>query len=34
MDHKKKVTTINTTIPVKLNGKNIAAIEISKDMTS
>lgn len=32
-DHKKKVTSINTTIPVKVNGKNIAAIEISKDMT-
>jgi arginine utilization regulatory protein len=32
-EYKKKVTTINTTIPVVLNGKNIAAIEISKDMT-
>lgn len=32
-DHKKKVTSINTTIPVKFNGKNIAAIEIAKDMT-
>lgn len=33
-EHKKKVTSINTTIPVQLNGKNIAAIEIAKDMTS
>lgn len=33
-EHKKKVTSINTTVPVKLNGKNIAAIEIAKDMTS
>jgi arginine utilization regulatory protein len=32
-EHKKKVTTINTTVPVILNGKNIAAIEIAKDMT-
>jgi PAS domain S-box len=32
-DHKKKVTSINTTIPVKFNGENIAAIEIAKDMT-
>lgn len=32
-EYKKKVTTINTTIPVVLNGKNIAAIEIAKDMT-
>jgi arginine utilization regulatory protein len=31
--HKKKITTINTTVPVKLNNKIIAAIEISKDMT-
>lgn len=30
---KKKITTINTTVPVKLNNKIIAAIEISKDMT-
>ncbi|WP_342590186.1 sigma-54 interaction domain-containing protein [Clostridium muellerianum] len=32
-EYKKKVTTINTTVPVECNGKNIAAIEISKDMT-
>lgn len=31
--HKKKITTINTTVPVKLDNKIIAAIEISKDMT-
>jgi len=30
---KKKITTINTTVPVKLDNKIIAAIEISKDMT-
>lgn len=29
----KKVTTINTTIPIKHEGKTIAAVEISKDMT-
>lgn len=33
-EHKKKVTSINTTVPVKSGGKNIAAIEIAKDMTS
>lgn len=32
-ENKKKVTSINTTIPVKVNGKNVAAIEIAKDMT-
>ena len=32
-EHKKNVTTINTTVPVTLNGKKIAAIEIAKDMT-
>lgn len=32
-EYKKKVTTINTTVPVACGGKNIAAIEISKDMT-
>ncbi|AWI06305.1 sigma-54 interaction domain-containing protein [Clostridium drakei] len=32
-EYKKKVTTINTTVPVTCDGKNAAAIEISKDMT-
>ena len=32
-DFGKKVTTINTTIPVIHNGETIAAIEIAKDMT-
>lgn len=32
-EYKKKVTTINTTVPVSCDGKNVAAIEISKDMT-
>lgn len=32
-EYKKKVTTINTTVPVTCDGKNVAAIEISKDMT-
>lgn len=32
-EYKKKVTTINTTVPIIHNGKNIAAIEIAKDMT-
>ncbi|AKA67245.1 sigma-54 interaction domain-containing protein [Clostridium scatologenes] len=32
-EYKKKVTTINTTVPVSYDGKNVAAIEISKDMT-
>ncbi|KZL90749.1 sigma-54 interaction domain-containing protein [Clostridium magnum] len=32
-EYKKKVTTINTTVPVILDGKKIAAIEIAKDMT-
>ncbi|KAJ49594.1 arginine utilization regulatory protein [Clostridium tetanomorphum] len=32
-ENNKEVTTINTTIPVTVNGKNIAAIEIAKDMT-
>lgn len=31
--HMKKITTINTTVPVKLDNKIIAAIEISKDIT-
>ncbi|HEY8893094.1 MAG TPA: sigma 54-interacting transcriptional regulator [Clostridium sp.] len=31
--YKKKVTTINTTVPVILNNKTIAVIEIAKDMT-
>jgi arginine utilization regulatory protein len=31
--YKKEITTINTTVPVKLDNKIIAAIEISKDMT-
>ncbi|WML35217.1 sigma 54-interacting transcriptional regulator [Clostridium sp. OS1-26] len=32
-EYKKKVTTINTTVPIIHNGENIAAIEIAKDMT-
>ena len=32
-EYKKKVTTVNTTVPVLLDGKTVAAIEISKDMT-
>lgn len=32
-EYKKKVTTINTTVPVSCDGKNVAAIEISKDIT-
>lgn len=31
--YKKKVTTINTTVPVTLNNKVVAVIEIAKDMT-
>lgn len=31
--HKKKIASINTTIPVKAKGQVIAAIEIAKDMT-
>jgi arginine utilization regulatory protein len=32
-EYKKKIATINTTVPVKVDNKIIAAIEISKDMT-
>lgn len=32
-EYRKKVITINTTIPITCDGKNIAAVEIAKDMT-